>query len=239
MKNILIIAIVLFLSALAQPLFSQTGNQNFSLGLNSDALGGMELGYAQQPGFLKGKNLQLYVRFSIPLLLAAKDKSTDTWEIKLGARSKLFKKNNFGLLGDVQLFMMHHQQILGNFMPLGMNARLTPCYHFSKGYLGFQVNWNQILATHISHSSYVKNTFKNISAADETQLNIYPKDGWYGATGSFFSFGLESAWELGRQFTFYGDLGIINFSSPYTGLFDAMMMGQVPFYGNLRLLYKM
>ena len=238
MKKLFIITFVFLVASPTQPLFSQTADRYFSLGLNSDAFSGMELGYAQQPGFLRKKDVQLYVRFSIPLLMAVKDRSTDTWEIKLGARSELFKKSKFGLLGDVQLFMMHHHQILGEFLPLGINARLTPCYHLTKGYLGFQVNWNQIMTTHISHSQYVKETFEDLSAFDKTQLNTHPKDGWYGDTGSHFRFGLEGAWELNRQFTFYGDLGIINFSSPYTGLFDAMMMGQAPFFGNLRLYYK-
>ena len=237
-KKLFIITFIILVASLTQPLFSQTADPYFSLGVNSDAFGGMELGYAHNPGILKEKNLQFYVRFSIPLLRTVKDRAFDTWEIKIGARSELFNKNNVGTFGDIQLFLMHHHQILGEYIPLGMNVRFTPCYHFSEGYLGFQVNWNQIMATHISHSSYVKDTFENISVSDETLLNIHPKDGWYGDTGSHFSFGLEGAWELSRQFTFYGNLGLIKFSSPYSGLFDAMMMGQVPFYGNFRLFYK-
>lgn len=213
-------------------------NQTVSLGFNSDAFVGMELGYAQNPGIQQEKDMRIYLCLSFPLLLAAKDKSFDSWEIKLGANLELFTTDKFGTIGDIQFFLMHHHQILGTFMPLGINLRLTPSYHFSGGYLGFQVNWNQTIATHISHSNYVKNTFTDLNVADKNLMDIHPRDGWYSSTGSHFGFGIESGWKINQRISLYGDLGIIKFSSPYTGLFDAMMMGQVPFYGDLRLFYK-
>lgn len=210
-----------------------------SLGYISDAFAGMELGYAQNPNILPEKDLQVYARFSFPLLLAVKERSFDSWEVALGANAELFTTGKFGAIGDIQFFLMHHHQILGNFMSLGINVRLTPCYRFAKGYLGFQVNWNQTIATHISHSRYVKDTFTNLNIFDKNLLDIHPQNGWYGDTGSHISFGIEGGVDMSQRLFLYGDLGIIKFSSPYTGMFDAMMMGQVPFYGDLCLFYKL
>lgn len=243
MKNLLLLTIFILTAGglcFGQSAFSENSSDRFfSLGVNSDAFAGMDLGYAQNPGILAEKNFRIYVRFSFPLLQSIKDQSFDTWEIKTGINSELFRNKNFGTIGDIQLYLIHHNQVLGYFMPLGINVRLTPCYHFSKGYLGIQMNWNQTIAAHISHSRYVKDTFENLSGFDKILLDIDPKDGWYSNTGSHLCFGLESVWKVGSRFFLYGDLGIIKFSSPYTGFFDAMMMGQVPFYGKGRLFYKM
>ena len=237
MKILHITIFAILLAGISKPLLSQTNDKCFSLGVTSDAFAGMELGYAQNPGFLKENNLLVYVRFSIPLLLTYQDRSFDSWEIKTGVQSELFRKSNWGAIGGIQLFLIRHHQILGNFFPLGVNIRLTPGYHFPRGFLGFQINWNQTIATHISHSQYVKDTFTNLSIYDKILIDIHPKDGWYGATGSHFSFGLEGRWDMSRRISLYGDLGIIQFSSPYTGLFDAMMMGQVPIFLNMQLFY--
>lgn len=215
------------------------GDRMLSVGFNSDAFAGMELGYRRSPGILQDKDLQIYARFSFPLFLALKDKAFDSWELKLGANAELMTTGRFGTLADIHFFLLHHHQILGTFIPLGFNLRLTPAYHFHSGYLGFQINWNQTIVTHISHSQYVKDTFADLNPADKNYLNIHPKDGWYGSTGAHVGFGIESYWQVGSRCSLYGDLGITKFSSPYTGLFDAMMMGQVPFYGNLRLYYNL
>lgn len=243
MKKLFLISFAILIAG-SMSYSQHIGNENpegqiISLGINSDAFAGMELGYAQSPGTHQEKDLQIYARFSFPLLLTRKGNSFDSWELNLGANAELVTVGQFGTIADIRFFLIHHHQILGTFMPLGFNLRLTPAYHFQNGYLGFQINWNQTIATHISHAQHVKHTFADLNIADKNSMDIHPRDGWYGSIGSHVGFGIESGWVTGSRFFLYGDLGIINFSSPYTGLFDAMMMGQVPFYGNLRLFYKM
>ncbi len=216
-----------------------TANRIVSLGYTSDAFAGMALGYAQSPSILPEKDLQVYTRFSFPLLLAAKNRSFDSWEVALGANAGLFTTGKFGTIADIRVFLLHHNQVLGTFMPLGINLRLTPAYYFSGGYLGFQINWNQTIAAHISHSQYVKNTFSDLYSVNKKLMDFRPEDGWYGRTGSHVSIGIEGSRAMGSRYLLYGDLGTIKFSSPYTGIFDAMMMGQVPFFANVRLYYKM
>lgn len=243
MNRLFIIALVILFTSnigFAQTFSSnEQDNKYLSFGLNSDSFTGFELGYEQKPGILREKDLSIYLRFSFPLLLTVRDRSFDTWEVKLGMNSKLFIVNEFGVIGDINFFLIHHNEILGEFIPLGVNLRITPSYSFDGGYIGLQLNWNQIIATHISHSQYVKESFENLNSIDNEILNIHPKDGWYTFTGSHLGFGIEGGWDVSQRFFLYGDIGIIKFSSLYSGMFDAMMMGQVPFYGNLRVLYKL
>ncbi len=243
MNNLFTISFVLMFATCALNAQHIQNNNSWdrmvTLGLNSDALTGVEVGYMQNPGILAEKDFHIYIRFSFPLLLVVKDKSFDTWEIKVGANSQLFRKGNFGTLVDLQLYLMHHEQILGTFMPVGYNICITPVHYFTKGYLGLQINWNQTITTHISHSQYVKDTFSNLNILNKMLRYNSPQNGWYNDTGSHFGFGIEGGAELGDLFFLYGDFGMLKFSSPYTNMFDAMMMGQVPFYGNLRLTYKL
>lgn len=198
----------------------------------------MELGYSQNPGLLQKHDLRVYSYFRIPVLLAFKNKAMSSWEIDLGANASLFSAGRFSTIADIRFFLMRHHQALGTFLPVGIHLHLTPAYHFLKGYLGFQIGWNQTVVTHISHSDYVKNTFADLTADDHLSIKNHPEDGWYGNMGSHLCFGLENGWEVGSRLFLLGDLGLILFSSPYSGMFNAMSMGQVPIYFNIRLFYK-
>jgi len=228
-----------------QPIHAQshqlrnTRDRAISLGFTNDAFTGLELGYAQNPGILQEKDLRVYVRCTIPILLASKNKSLQTWEVNLGANTTLLETVKFRMTGDVQCYLMHHRQVLGKFVPLGFVISLTPSYQFSKGYLGLQIHWDQTVATHISHSSYVQETFDNLSLYDGVQTDSQATDGWFGFTGSHFGMGVEGGREIGSRLFLYGDLGIVMFTSPFTGLLDAMMFGQVPVFGELRLMYAL
>lgn len=240
-KTILSLSILLLFTAsiYSYPLApSEENGRRISFGITSDAFAGLELGYSQPFQVFENKPWHFYARFGVPVLLSAKDRSIDTWELKTGVTVTLFDKNRFCMKSDWQVFLMHHKQVLGTFLPLGINLRLTPCAQFQKGYLGFQMNYHQTIATHITHSQYVKETFNDLAGYDKIMIDIHPKDGWYSGTGSFVSFGLEGGRRINQQLYLYGDFGIIRFSSPFTGMFDAMMMGQVPFYATLRLVMR-
>lgn len=212
------------------------GDQTISLGVSSDAFAGMELGYSRNPGIAKLKDLQVYARFSLPLLLTIRDRSLDSWEIDLGVNSGLIGSDRLGIIADLRFLLLHHDQVLGTFIPIGIDLSLTPAFRFQKGYVGPQLRWNQIIATHISHSEYVKNTFNGLNTSEK---DIQPQDGWYGSTGSYLGFGIEGGRNIGSRSFIHADLGIIQFTSPYTGLVDAMSMGQVPLYLDLRFHYKL
>jgi len=216
-----------------------SGTRSISLGYTSETFVSMELCYVQNLGIFQEKNLQIYGRVGFPLLMIVKNHSFDSWKIELGASTELVTTNKFIIIADTYLFLLHHEQVLGNFTPVGVNLCLTPAYHFTRGTLGFQVRWNQTLTTYISHSNYVKNTFTALSTLDNSKMIIHPRNGWYGFTGSHLDFGIEGCLAMGSRYMLSIDLGLVNYLSPYTGIFDGMMMGQVPFYLEVRLFYKL
>jgi hypothetical protein len=212
--------------------------RSINLGFSQDAFVAMDLGYSQNPGILKQSDLQVYARISVPIVLSIKDKSLDSWRFTLGINSGWQGVGRLGLITDVRCYVMHHKQVLGTFVPLGMKLTLTPAYKCPKGYLGFQFRWDQNLITHIAHSDYVKNTFTSITLSDNQLLDMHPEDGWYRSSGSHLGFGIEGGRTFGERSLVVVDLGILKFKSPYTGMLDAMSIGQVPLYLDMRLHYK-
>ena len=210
-----------------------------SLGLTSDAFGAMEMGYAHDIPSSKQLSALYYVRFSIPVILAIKTKAVNAWEINAGVQSGLLTREKFSTRGEFRISFSRHKQILGHFMPMTLNIGLTPCYNIPKGYIGLQASWNQVLWTHISHSQYVQNSYQDITDAEGNILTVHPRDGWYTGTGSYVNIGIEGYRQMSQKIAIYAELGLTKYSSLYSGIFDAMMIGQIPFYSNLRLFYSM
>jgi len=188
---------------------------------------------------LNNKELLVYGEVSFPILLNFKDNSFDTWKIEAGASAELYQIKKFGLRTKVDFFFLRHEQVLGTFTPFGFDLQLSPVYHFKKSYLGLQMKWHQVIATHIAHSEYVASAYDEIYDKNGEIIQASPVDGWYGNTGSSFNIGIEWFKPLTTTLNLSLDLGLIFFSSPYTGLVDAMMIGQVPLYANLVLSYKL
>lgn len=212
-------------------------SNSFIVGVNSDAFTGLDLGYLQN-STISGLPSCCYLKLNIPLLLSVKQKKLDTWELKIGTSLELMKHKRFILLSDFNLFSIKHSQILGTFLPFGINMRLTPGYRTRNGYIGFQTQYRQVLFTYIRHSEYVKERFQEIYDSNGKLMEMKPSNGLSAFTGSQLRYGIEGMFKISKRINMYYDLGLVNFLSKYTGNFDAMMYGQIPFYTDIQLNYK-
>jgi hypothetical protein len=212
-------------------------SNSFTFGVNSDAFTGMELGY-QHYSIFPGIPSYYYIKLNVPLLLSVKQKKVDTWEIKAGTSVELFQQNNFILLSDFNLFSIKHSQILGTFLPFGINIKLTPGFRTKNGYIGFQTRFKQVLVTYIRHSGYVKKSFDEIHDSNGNLIKMHPSNGIYAFTGHHLYYGIEGMFKISKRMNMYFDLGMINYLSKYTGNFDAMMYGQIPIYTHVQFNYK-
>lgn len=214
------------------PLYSKS----LSLGVNSDAFTGLDLGYLQESS-ISGLPSCYYVTLNIPLLSSIAQKKLDTWEIKAGAKLELIRLNRFTMLTDLSLFSIRHKQSLGTFLPFGFNLKITPAYRVKNGYIGFQTMFKQVLFTHIRHSDYVKERYNGIYDSNGGLMDIEPQNGFYQFTGNHLYYGIEGMFQLSNKLNMYVDLGLINYLSHYTGMFDSMMFGQIPFYTHIHFNY--
>jgi hypothetical protein len=212
--------------------------RSLSLGINSDSFTGLEMGYTQ-PMTISSLPSCYYVKLNVPLLSSIKQKKLDTWEIKIGATLDLFDQNKFIIQSDFNLFSIKHTQSLGTFIPVGFNLKITPGYRTKNGYIGFQTSYNQVLFTYIRHSEYVKERFNEIYDVNNNPMDIKPKNGFYSFTGSHISYGIEGMFKLSNRINMYYDFGMTDYLSEYTGLFNAMMLGQIPIYADIQFNYKL
>jgi len=206
--------------------------------INSDAFTGLEFGYLHGSN-IADNSILYYARINIPIFLSLKQKRLDTWEIKFGAEATVVDNDKFLLLSDLNVFILRHKQILGTFLPIGFNIKITPAYKMKNGYLGFQAIFNQVCATYINHSDYIKDTFNDITTSTNQLYSTEPQNGFYDLTGNSLNLGLESKFKINDSLEMYFDLGMTNYLSKYTSLFDAMMFGQIPFYLDIRMDYML
>ncbi len=223
---------------LAAQIRSETPVSMISAAINSDAFSGMELGY-QQSGRLISKPVGYYIKFNFPLASTLMKKKLDAWEIRIGSAFPVFVQQKWELLSDISLFTIRHKQSLGTFVPFGFEAKLTPACRTRSGYWGVQFRFRQALFTYMRHSSYVRERFQEIYDKDQQLVRAAPRNGFYSFTGSQLQIGIEGRFPLSGRSDMYLDLGMTHFFSPYTGAFNAMMYGQVPFYMSLQFNYKL
>lgn len=213
-------------------------SKSLSFGINSDAFTGLDLGYLQEAS-ISNLPSYYYIKLNIPLLSSVAQKKLDTWEINAGARLDLFGRKRMTVLTDFSLFSIRHKQSLGTFLPFGFKLKLSPACRIKNGYIGIQCMYKQTLFTYIKHSEYVKERFNEIYDSNNKIMEIQPQNGLYLFTGNHLYYGIEGMFQLSNKLDMYFDLGMINYISQYTGLFDSMMFGQIPLYTNIRLNYEL
>jgi len=216
----------------------QMRSNNVLLGVNSDVFAGLELGYLRGSS-LAGVPASYYITFNIPLLSSLSQKKLDSWELEIGAHLAPIRHHKYMVRTDLSLFAIRHIQTLGSFLPLGCKLKLTPALRTKNGYIGFQIRFQQVLCTYINPSEYVKERFEDIYNRENSLMEVKPKSGFYSFTGSHLYLGLEGMIAISGRLELYGDLGMVNYLSEYTGAFDSMMFGQIPLYTHIQLKYKL
>ncbi len=213
-------------------------SHNILIGMNSDAFAGLEIGYVRGSS-LGGKPVSMYLKFNMPLLSSCSQMKIDSWELEAGTGLAPIGQDRFILRTDLSLFAIKHTQILGDFFPLGCKLQMTPSVRTKKGYLGFQIRYQQVLCTYVDPSAYVAERFDDIYNRENQLMEMKPKSGFYPFTGSHLCLGVEGMFATSERLSLYADLGMINYLSEFTGTFDSMMFGQIPFYTHIRLKFRL
>lgn len=133
----------------------------------------------------------------------------------LGAVISLLRKNNFHVLTDPYFSLGRLET--RNFKSLStlVGNEVSAGFFKVNKYITLLVSYNRILATHLEHSNFYRETFFEDA-----------RDAWYRSTGGFFQFG------LGGGFTFNSKHDIfIEFKIPVTERFGGF--GGSPAHLNL------
>ena len=242
-KRFLIVAVLVLGSGGALPLFSESPDTSSChgvyMGINSDSFLGIDFAYShtfteKAPG---GFRLSAYGTVSLPLLLAISEGTLDTFEFTAGARADAPVKGPFILSGSLEVGVLHHADTLGIAVPILISANLMPALRFATWHFGLDLRTTMAAATYLRHSNTVKETFRDITDGDGDSLDLAPTDGWYGPTGFSIRGGIEFAHTPGGRLGYRIATGLVWYPSAYTGMLDAMMIGQIPFYLEAGLYY--
>lgn len=229
--------LILIMVLCVSTIFSKENNRIVSLGVNSDSFMGIEMGYGKELN-LEENNLVYYLKINVPIVLGLKEKVFDTYEIKGGILNNLVNDKNYVVISDFGCNFVKHKDILGESYSFGVTGKISPSYRYDKGYVGLQLKYSQILTSYIKHSNVVKERFDDIIDKNGKPYGETPKDGFYYHVGSFLNLGIEGKGQINTKSDLYYELGMSNYLSKFTEGFDAVMFGQLPFYGSLQLTSK-
>lgn len=177
--------------------------------------------------------ISAYRTISVPVILVRKNGSFDTWRLDAGLISVILSANRFNLPGDLSMYFLSQRNILGDFSVIGAELKLTPALRFKNGYLGIPLKISLPVATHIRHSDLVSDTFDQIIGEDGNPIEAEPVDGWYATTGLSIRAGIGGSFAVEEKMTINSEFGFIWYPPRFTGIFDSMMIGQIPFYLDL------
>lgn len=221
----------------ALPLFSEQPDPVSApvvyLGISSDAFLGIDLGFthplaAEQPP--ERVYLEAYGTLSLPVLLSISDGSLDTFAMGIGTTAEFRSSGRFSLFSDLELQALVHNDILGLSVPVIFSARMIPTLRFDTWYCGLNLQASAAVATYMHHGDTVDDTFRDIADGNGEPIDTAPTDGWYGPTGFAIRGGIELAGAPGGRVGYRISTGLVWYPSAYTGMLDAMMIGQIPFY---------
>ena len=195
-------------------------------GVSSDTFLSFQIGYSYTFPELErtGTRISVYGVFTFPLFLPSAGGSFDTLSFTAGTDIEIVRTGAFALFADAGIFVSTHSDVLGTFTPLGFTLGLYPALRFDRWYIGAGSRLRLPVLLHIDHSEYVDETFADLPGSSGAAA-----DGWYAFPGISVRTGIVGSFDLGKRLFLTSEIGFIWYPSPLTGVFDAMMIGQIPF----------
>ena len=169
--------------------------------------------YSYRAGVGFDPEARLFARFTLPVVAP----DLGDWAIDGGAQATLLRRHDLrvAVLGGPVMRKTDNQ--LFSALALGVWAGVLAGYEGPRWGLSAEAGYEQLLASHLSHSDLYKSTFY----ADA-------KDGWYAFSGGVAKVGLRGGARLGR-FEIFARAGLDS-----TGELHALTP---PFYGTLGTSY--
>jgi hypothetical protein len=203
------------------------------VGITADAFAGLEISYNRRI-MLSGKASRIGLALKTPALSDVLGGTLNAAESEISLESRIISSENFLLLCETRAGIGFHNQILGVFYPANISFRITPALKTSTGYWGLTAGFRQTVANYIVFSDYTKERFNDIYDSTGKPIDQQPQNGFYPCTGQRIDIGITGRLSIMKKDYLYIEAGYSDFLSAYTGAFNAMMYGQLPFFMKLK-----
>jgi len=214
------------------------GSGYLAAGLESDAFLSTSLAYYHLvPGSRDNRASMLHAGIQVPVLLAFKGEGNHAFRLDAGYQWGGIYRERYCVDGRLDLFFMNHSAVLGTFRPVGAELNGAAGFRFRRSFLGIFCKWHHVLATHVTHSDYSKESYKEIIPGGIS--GFVPMDGWFSNTASMIGYGVRYSSPVRGRMALNVDIGAVNHLSEFTGMLDAMMIGQLPFMLEMKLFYRL
>lgn len=219
--KIFIILVVCSIISIA-PVYSQSVNWNWLEEENPNHLHlnvGYDFGFATQFGYSRYfkvfKPALLTIDYSLPM----GNILFDDFKIRYGGQVEIAEWNNFKASMEVFGNLKRHETKLVRIVNFGIESLVHVGYYNPKWHMALEFGTINPLITNMKHSQIVTDNYPDI------------QNGWYGASGGYFQYGIQGSKTIGSTFNLSGKIG-------YTNAFGIDKDAMLPYYANLGLMKR-
>jgi hypothetical protein len=173
------------------------------------------------------------VALDLPMLLWIKSGDPDTVRLSVRGSAEVWRAKWFALVVDLQSRLGMQDSVLNTSVGWDFQLTVAPSFSFETWSLSPFVGLRQGIATYVKQGDIVHDAFNGRYPAGVSGVSG-PKDGWIAGGNTRVPFGLAFGVDLPSQWALYGSAGLVwTHSALGVGMFDAMMLGQWPFFIDL------
>jgi hypothetical protein len=174
----------------------------------------------------------------LPVFLWGAAGRVDAFRFGVRAAAEPYRARWFALVVDLQSRVGVQESALNTSVGWDVQLTVAPSLAFERWSLSPFAGVRQGLATYVRHGQIVKDAFAD-RYPDGASGTSGPRNGWIAGGVTRVPFGLAAGVELGDRVSLHGSGGLVWSYSPLgVGMFDAMMLGQWPFFMELGIGWR-
>lgn len=201
-----------------------------TVGWDQTWVAGLAYGQALRSRYA-GAQIELQGQLSVPVLNIPE---LDAAKLEVGTQWSWFGRSGLGLATGIQTAWVVTDDPTGTKFGWlgGVSAR--PGYYTGSGVLALDLAWQEGIATYMSHSSNVKELFRDRypEGQDVPNADLAPDDGWYRFAVRRLRLGVAGAYVFSAPFAAHALAGF-DYSPQVEGVIANPSIGGMPFYTKL------
>jgi hypothetical protein len=207
--------------------------------VNSTTWLSMDVAYLRRVSLAwPGKRILVGADVDMPLLLWGKTGAVDTARVSARAAAETLRVHWFALVVDLQTRLGAQHSVLNTSLGWDFQLTVAPSLAFESWSLSPFVGLRQGISTYVHHGEIVHDAFAD-RYPDGVSGISGPRDGWIPGGNTRAPFGLAFGVDLSRRVSIFGSASLVWTYSPLgVGMFDAMMLGNWPFFVDLGVSWQ-
>jgi hypothetical protein len=157
------------------------------------------------------------------------------WQLSLGLTGAWVSRSGLGATAGLHPDLRFARDSTGTKVAFGAALGTRPGYYAKTFSVALDALWSTAIATHMTHSEAVKDTFRDRYPGDAS--GDHPQDGWYAFSSHRLRFGAAGGLVVGHAGAIHGSFGFA-YTPQVQGIVANPPYAPLPFYVNAGGSYR-